>query len=145
MGALDACYRAFDRIGPTMSKVLLITNHLWFPELGIVDDSCEVGDGADHAFFYLYKTSGGGDAARKRRLRNLFDTLDTPRVAALEPRLRPMIAWVAARTRAKFPDIPSRAIADDVTIYDLQVQLCEWRKFRKNVDKRRTIKRGTIL
>ena len=56
-----------------------------------------------------------------------------------------MIAWVAERTRAKFPDIPAAAIAGAMTIYDLQVQLCEWRKFRKNVDKRRSVARGVVL
>ena len=50
LAALDACYRGFDRIGPTMSKVLLVTNHLWRPHLNILGDDCEVGDGADEAF-----------------------------------------------------------------------------------------------
>ena len=145
LAALDACYRGFDRIGPTMSKVLLVTNHLWRPHLNILGDDCEVGDGADEAFSFLYGARGGGDAARKRRLRHLFDHLNSPALDAAEPRFRPMIAWVAERTRAKFPDIPAAAIAGAMTIYDLQVQLCEWRKFRKNVDKRRSVARGVVL
>jgi hypothetical protein len=145
LAALDACYRGFDRIGPTMSKVLLVTNHLWRPHLNILGDDCEVGDGADEAFSFLYGARGGGDAARKRRLRHLFDHLNSPALDAAEPRFRPMIAWVAERTRAKFPDIPAGAIAGAMTIYDLQVQLCEWRKFRKNVDKRRSVARGVVL
>ena len=64
----------------------------------------------------------------------------------MEPRFLPMIAWVASRTRSTFADlIPPKSIADHVTIYDLQVQLCEWRKFRKTVDPRRTISRGKVL
>ena len=145
LAALDKCYRSFDRIGPTMSKVLLVTNHLWRPHLEILNDDCEVGDGADEAFLFLYGQRGGGDARRKRRLKHLFDYLQDAEAQALEPRLRPMIAWVAARTRSRFPDIPPAAIGDVMTIYDLQVQLCEWRKFRKNVDKRRTIARGVVL
>ena len=145
MRTLDECYRGFDRIGPTMSKVLLVTNHLWRPDLGILSGDCEVGDGADAAFVYLFKKCGGGDDARKRKLKTLFDFLNTDAANALEPRLRPMIAWVAKRTRDKFPDIPPNAISDTITIYDLQVQLCEWRKFRKNVDKKRSIKRGKVL
>ncbi|KAK7231782.1 hypothetical protein SO694_000890117 [Aureococcus anophagefferens] len=74
LAALDACYRGFDRIGPTMSKVLLVTNHLWRPHLNILGDDCEVGDGADEAFSFLYGARGGGDAARKRRLRHLSAT-----------------------------------------------------------------------
>ena len=56
-----------------------------------------------------------------------------------------MAAWVAARTRARFPSVPAGAISDALTIYDLQVQLCEWRKFRKRIDKKRTIARGVVL
>ena len=41
--------------------------------------------------------------------------------------------------------MPSGAISDALTIYDLQVQLCEWRKFRKRIDKKRTIARGVVL
>ena len=142
MRSLDALYRGFDRIGPTMSKVLLVTNHLWRPELRILDESCEVGDGADEAFNYLFGARGGGDSVRKRRLKVLFDHLASQDV---EPRLAPMAAWVAARTRARFPSVPAGAISDALTIYDLQVQLCEWRKFRKRIDKKRTIARGVVL
>ena len=142
MRSLDALYRGFDRIGPTMSKVLLVTNHLWRPELRILDESCEVGDGADEAFNYLFGARGGGDAVRKRRLKVLFDHLASQDA---EPRLEPMAAWVAARTRARFPSVPPGAISDALTIYDLQVQLCEWRKFRKRIDKKRTIARGVVL
>ena len=56
-----------------------------------------------------------------------------------------MVAWVAERTRAKFGCIPAGAIADSFTIYDLQVQLCEWRKFRKSIDARRSIRRGSFV
>ena len=142
MRSLDTLYRGFDRIGPTMSKVLLVTNHLWRPELKILDESCEVGDGADEAFNYLFGARGGGDSVRKRRLKVLFDHLASQDV---EPRLAPMAAWVAARTRARFPSVPAGAISDELTIYDLQVQLCEWRKFRKRIDKKRTIARGVVL
>lgn len=143
--SLDALYRGFDRIGPTMSKVLLVTNHLWRPELRILDESCEVGDGADEAFAYLFGGRGGGDDKRKGRLRQLFDLLTSEECRRLEPRLARMAAWVATRTRARFPSVPAGAISDALTIYDLQVQLCEWRKFRKRIDKKRTIARGVVL
>ena len=229
MRALDKLYRSFDRVGPTMSKVLLVTNHLWRPDLNILGESCEVGDGADEAFLYLFGARGGGDAVRKKRLEALFETITSdrverpsgivlcsrlrrpgvaaafettspacrrrknhrrrassrrgqsrclaerrlaefgrfvsptsrrlaeigrvvsprarsrPQVHALEPRLKPMVAWVAERTRAKFGCIPAGAIADSFTIYDLQVQLCEWRKFRKSIDARRSIRRGSFV
>mmetsp|Transcript_29795 Transcript_29795/g.96115 ORF Transcript_29795/g.96115 Transcript_29795/m.96115 type:complete len:85 (+) Transcript_29795:1028-1282(+) len=50
-----------------------------------------------------------------------------------------MLAFVAEHTRKAFPCIPAASLADNLTIYDLQVCLCEWRKFRKNVDHRRSI------
>ena len=101
-----------------------------------------MGDGADEACNYLFGARGGGDSVRKRRLKVLFDHLASQDV---EPRLAPMAAWVAARTRARFPSVPAGAISDALTIYDLQVQLCEWRKFRKRIDKKRTIARGVVL
>jgi len=158
MRDLDGLFQSFDRVGPTMSKVLLVTAHLWYPELKLLDDKCQVGDGANAAFDYLFAPAGGsaatssslgrltGGAAasavadlRQRRLRVVFDRLDdADALDALEPRLGPMIRWLAARARAKFPFIPATSLGDKITIYDLQVQLCEWRKFRKKVDPKRT-------
>ncbi|KAH8052806.1 hypothetical protein JL722_9940 [Aureococcus anophagefferens] len=111
LAALDACYRGFDRIGPTMSKVLLVTNHLWRPHLNILGDDCEVGDGAE-AFSFL---CGRRRRRAKRRLRHLFDHLNSPALDAAEPRFRPMIAWVAG---AAVPGHPGGAIAGAATICD---------------------------
>ena len=41
-----------------------------------------------------------------------------------------------ARTRARARyrgAVPAASIADELTLVDLQVQLCEWRKFRNHV------------
>ena len=89
--------------------------------------------------------SGPSQTKRKGRLRQLFDLLTSEECRRLEPRLARMAAWVATRTRARFPSVPAGAISDALTIYDLQVQLCEWRKFRKRIDKKRTIARGVVL
>ena len=97
MRSLDALYRGFDRIGPTMSKVLWSRTIYGGPSSASSIESCEVGDGADEAFNYLFGARGGGDSVRKRRLKVLFDHLASQDV---EPRLAPMAAWVAARTRA---------------------------------------------
>lgn len=139
MDALDKLFRSYNRVGPTMSKVFLVTMHLWYPHLGILDQGCEVGDGANQAFDYLYPTK---DVSRRAHLHNLFAYLQrtTP-----DRRFRPMIAWVARQTRAKFSSIPPPSIAAEMTIYDLQVQLCEWRKFRRNVDAKRTAGLSTVL
>ncbi|KAJ8612914.1 hypothetical protein CTAYLR_006183 [Chrysophaeum taylorii] len=143
LDALDKCFRSFDRVGPTMSKVLLITTHLWYPELGILRSGCEVGDGARQAFEFLYPDGFSDVINRRDVLQHLYDYLTTTPV--VDQRLPRMIEWVCHKTRARFPEIPEGAIADRMTIYDLQVQLCEWRKFRRAVDPKRTIKKGTIL
>lgn len=142
MDALDTLFRGFNRIGPTMSKVLLVTTHLWYPHLGVLDDGCEVGDGADQAFDFLYPKAERGD--RRALLANLHSYLNS--ADGLDPRFHHMINWLAQRTRRKFEGVvPDNAIEDRLSIYDLQVQLCEWRKFRKNVDRKRTICRGLVL
>ena len=41
--------------------------------------------------------------------------------------------------------IPADSIASALCFMDLQVQLCEWRKFRTAVDKKRTAARGALL
>lgn len=141
MDALDRLFRSFRRVGPTMSKVLLVTCHLWWPHLAILDRGCEVGDGARQAFAYLYPNE---DHHTKRRalLKRLHAFL---RTKCPDHRLPHMIAWLAKQTRAKFPIIPPDSIAGKMTIYDLQVQLCEWRKFRKSIDTKRTIGKHIIL
>mmetsp|Transcript_1019 Transcript_1019/g.3745 ORF Transcript_1019/g.3745 Transcript_1019/m.3745 type:complete len:108 (-) Transcript_1019:190-513(-) len=50
-----------------------------------------------------------------------------------------MLQWVAVRTRKAFDFIPLRSISEAITMYDLQVQLCEWRKFRTAVDPKRQL------
>ena len=136
MADLDAVFRAQPRVGPTMSKVLLVTPHLWYPDLGILNDQCEVGDGANAAFDFLFAKRDS--SSRQKKLGGLFDFLHQ-NIDRLEPRFRPMLKFLAIKTRSAFPCIPPASLAEDLTIYDVQVQLCEWRKFRKNVDKRRSI------
>ncbi|KAH8091952.1 hypothetical protein JL720_5527 [Aureococcus anophagefferens] len=93
LAALDACYRGFDRIGPTMSKVLLVTN-AWRPH-STSSATTAVGDGADEASF-LYG-AGGGDAARSGASAT-SSTTNSPALDAAEPRFRPH-RLVAERTR----------------------------------------------
>ena len=54
-----------------------------------------------------------------------------------------MIKWAALAARARFSaTIPAAALSSQLTVYDLQVNLCEWRKFRTSCDKRRVARRG---
>lgn len=133
---LDCLFRSFHRVGPTMSKVLLVTTHLWHPEFEILESGCEVGDGATAAFQFLFPHLQK-DLFKKRR--HLLHTLHSLLVEKY-PTFHRMVKWVAEKSREKFSSyVPFKSIADTVTLYDLQVQLCEWRKFRKSVDPKRTL------
>ena len=48
-------------------------------------------------------------------------------------------------SRAQAPSVPRAALAETITPSDLQVNLCEWRKFRSNVDRRRVVSGGKVL
>ena len=47
--------------------------------------------------------------------------------------------------RAAFAGVPAAVLSDGITPYDLQVHLCEWRKFRTKVDRTRLCRRGVVL
>ena len=146
--SLEAALLAEDEIGPTMTKMFLVSTHLAYPGAEILDGSCAVGDGAEAAFDYLYPSlpPRARSAHRAELLTRLAAALDTPeKLDALEPRLRPMLRFVAAAARAAFAGVPAAVLSDGITPYDLQVHLCEWRKFRTKVDRMRLCRRGVVL
>ena len=60
------------------------------------------------------------------------------------------LAVAEADLQVKFRDAPSILANLSIRPHSmgagmLQVQLCEWRKFRKRIDKKRTIARGVVL
>ncbi|EGB03911.1 hypothetical protein AURANDRAFT_67589 [Aureococcus anophagefferens] len=131
-----------------MTKMFLVSTHLAYPAAKILDGSCAVGDGAEAAFDYLYP----GVPPRSRSVHRgallsiLNDALGTPaKVDALEPRLLPMLRFVAAAARARFGSMFAPVVSESITPYDLQVNLCEWRKFRTKVDRKRLCRRGAVL
>ena len=70
--------------------------------------------------------------------------LDEEALDRLEPRLRPMLRFVGGAARARF-GLCVEQVSDAVTPFDLQVHLCEWRKFRTRVDRMRLCRRGSVL
>ena len=81
---------------------------------------------------------------RSRVLAHLHGAL-TAHAHALEPRLGPMIKWVGHQTRACFEGVlQHEAVPLALTVSELQVNLCEWRKFL-SVDKKRLARRGSVL
>jgi hypothetical protein len=72
-----------------------------------------------------------------------YSTSSSIPVSSIEPRLLPMIKWCSERARQKYKEvIPTECFEDDMSVLNFQVNLCEWRKFRNNVDKRRQGGRG---
>jgi hypothetical protein len=53
---LDAQIQSFPYVGPTMSKMLMLTTHLHYPQLGLLSSNSQVGDGAWAAFPFLFAT-----------------------------------------------------------------------------------------
>jgi hypothetical protein len=83
MAEIDAQIQSFPYVGPTMSKMLMLTIHLHFPRLGLLSNDCPVGDGAWAAFSFLLESShtwraveyGRSANLRQRHLRALLDAL----------------------------------------------------------------------
>jgi hypothetical protein len=129
---LVAVFREFHDIGPTMSKMFLVTTHLQYPELGLLTETCTVGDGAEQAFMYLYNLQVVAKSSeREMILRALFKDMNAL-APSLEPRLAPMIEWTAKQTRERFEGVMKpESLPTKLAIFELQVNLCEWRKFLK--------------
>ena len=54
VGDCDRCAQAQPGIGPTLTKMFLVSIHLWRPEMNLLAHGCPVGDGAKAAFAYLF-------------------------------------------------------------------------------------------
>ena len=146
---LSAVFMSAHEIGPTMTKMFLVSTHLAYPEARILDDDCAVGDGADAAFDFLFPSLPPRPKALSRGplLAKLHDHLLT---SPLFPRFSKMLQWVATKARDRFSSadskkIPISVLSKTVTPYDLQVNLCEWRKFRNAVDPHRIMASDRIL
>lgn len=144
--ALEALLIAEREVGPTMAKMFLVSTHLAFPQARLLNASCAVGDGAEQAFDYLFPAidARARSAHRALLLDALSAKLDAQELDRLEPRLRPMLRFVGKAARARF-GLCGAVVADEVTPFDLQVHLCEWRKFRTRVDRMRLCRRGAVL
>ena len=119
-----------DGVGPTTAKMFLVSTHLRYPSLRLVDDTCQVGDGAAAAFTHLYPNLGKSKYDREKVLVQLLQEF-RKEIAEWDPRLHPMVAWTAQRTAAAFEGIiPKELFKPECEAFTLQVNLCEWRKYR---------------
>mmetsp|Transcript_1078 Transcript_1078/g.1556 ORF Transcript_1078/g.1556 Transcript_1078/m.1556 type:complete len:739 (-) Transcript_1078:168-2384(-) len=140
--SLQSVLTSAHEIGPTMSKIFLVSTHLAYPKIKILDQSCGIGDGADAAFDYLFEGLQTNSRKRHDQRIDLFNKLYTHLTQGPPsqdkrqiPRFLHMLKWTATHTRNRFElNILPEALAHFITPYDLQVALCEWRKFRSTVD-----------
>jgi hypothetical protein len=134
MDELDKLLQSEHRVGPTTSKMFMVTIHLRFPQLGLLSTECQVGDGASAAFLLLFPRVHSKVFGQKETRQAIFHKMYTyilGHLKTLEPRLLPMIQWTANVAREKYAGIiHCHAFSDSLSAYDLQVNLCEWRKFR---------------
>jgi hypothetical protein len=132
-----------------MSKCFLVSTHLRYPELKLLDLDCQVGDGASESFRYLYRSRTKARARKAAEDTAVF-TIDPSLPKAkqeqlyrqgllwrlhaylgdnmerVEPVLAPMIAWSAKQAQEVFEGvIPPAVLTEKMSIYDLQVNLCE--------------------
>mmetsp|Transcript_53973 Transcript_53973/g.123008 ORF Transcript_53973/g.123008 Transcript_53973/m.123008 type:complete len:423 (+) Transcript_53973:67-1335(+) len=137
-------------VGPTLSKMFLVSTHLCLPRLQLLDQGVEVGIGAQEAFKLLLPgIQPAKDFSMLPDRRDILLALHAkvsaaPFLAAHEPRLAPMARWCATEARAAFAPkgVPPECFGQGLSLLAFQVNLCEWRKFRNNVDKKRTAARG---
>jgi len=148
--AVDTELQATKWVGPTISKMFLVSTHLCLPRLGLLDKGCEVGIGAQEAFKLLWP---GSQAAKDYSMlpdrREVLHRL-LARLSAVDPRLAPLIAWAAKRAGEKLaaagvPAEVAGALDASLTPLGLQVALCEWRKFRSHADPQRKGGKGMAL
>jgi hypothetical protein len=134
MDELDKLLQSEHRVGPTTSKMFLVTIHLRFPQLGLLSTECQVGDGASAAFLLLFPKVHSKVFGQKETRQAIFHKMYAyilEHLETFEPRLLPMIQWTANVAREKYAGIIHRnAFSDSLSAYDLQVNLCEWRKYR---------------
>lgn len=147
---LERKLMSFREIGPTMTKMFLVSTHLSYPWMGLLESHCTVGDGADAAFDFLYPKIGPRLRPEHRvdLLIRTFDHIHTDCLSDVQllPRFNHMLKWVTSRARKRFTScIPPYSMESKMTYYDLQVNLCEWRKFRSAVDSTCQMSCGRIL
>jgi hypothetical protein len=174
MEEIDTLLQSHKWVGPTISKMFLVSTHFFKPELRLLNGGCEVGVGAQEAFKIIFpgiqRAKDYSALANRREVLGELLALfvgdgaggeggdgagdagggaggnagksDHISMSSLEPRLLPMIDWVAQQARIRFGSIPNEAIETEMSASSLQVQLCEWRKFRNNTDKKKQARRG---
>ena len=152
--AIDREIQKTRMIGPTLSKMFLISTHFGLPDLHLLDEGVEVGVGAQESFKILHPGIQGKKDYKPlpdRReilvslLNHVSDLVDPSKDSSscIEPRLVPMIKWCAQRAREKYKGVISpKNFLDHLNVLDFQVVLCEWRKFRNRVDPKRKGGRG---
>lgn len=132
---LDTMIQDTPGIGPTISKILLVTLHHLYPGKKLLEKTCPVGVGAATALEYLYPNDNcrSNHSDNKRRLADLHRHLVNS--TAIDHRFHPTIKWLGRRTRRLLRELaPKKSIATKLTMTDLQVQLCEWQKFRNKMN-----------
>lgn len=130
MDRIVSALTSADRVGPTLSKMFLITTDLRYPELRLCADNCQVGDGANIAFQALFDRAPPRLPVDRQAWLKTLHSYVVEHADQIEPGLLPMIAWSARRARTHFRGVlPPSAFNERLAVTDLQVNLCEWRKF----------------
>ena len=133
MSELDATLQREHRVGPTTSRMLMVTVHLSFPHLGLLSDHCQVGDGAAAGLSRLLPCVSASVLRHGAARQAIFHAVYAHVRAHQGPRLARMIAWTADVAREKYAFISPASIARSLSAYDLQVSLSEWRRCTRSV------------
>ena len=154
MEVIDELLQSHKWVGPTLSKMFLVSTHFFKPELRLLNGGCEVGVGAQEAFKILFpgiqRAKDYSALADRREVLDGLLALFAPdggggggvgsgddgsgaggsgcagdkisiSIPKLEPRLLPMIEWVAQQARDQFTCIPTEAIETEIFEMTLQV------------------------
>lgn len=106
--------------------------------------SSPVGNGAKSAFDHLFpqaarQPSITPEVLLGRLLAHLRQNAD-----AMEPRLLHMMRWSGKLIREHYGAAIGDCVEDGIGAVDLQVTLCEWRKFRNAIDKAKVVVRWPV-
>mmetsp|Transcript_13806 Transcript_13806/g.19675 ORF Transcript_13806/g.19675 Transcript_13806/m.19675 type:complete len:416 (-) Transcript_13806:162-1409(-) len=106
---LDILLQRAKDVGPTMSKMFLVTAHLLFPEKHLLDHECQVGEGAAAAYCYLFPA-----VAKQKQLEKLNQTSKKASAAAA-PRTSPYFSPGQPQPRSP-PNFSKRPLSNCVKI-----------------------------
>merc|ERR1712060_761941 len=118
--------------------MLMVSISMIYPTLRLLKTSCEVGDGAVNG---LKKLVVGSTRSYRDQLTGLTRDLNSDAARRLHPRFWQVLREVESIGLQECTSMPLRKYylneSDQLGADTVQVQLCEWRQFQDDIERRK--------